>query len=63
MEYLAHDTKNDIALIKSHGVYYVRYRLSVAEFQDPVAALDEYNESLRHALGLTFAVSHMNEEA
>lgn len=51
MEYLAHDAKNDIALIKSHGVYYVRYGLQINDYYSLDTALSEFSNCLAHALG------------
>lgn len=51
MECLAHDTKNDITLIKSHGVYYVRYGLQINGYCSLDKALSELSNCLAHALG------------
>lgn len=51
MKYLAHDTKNDITLIESHGVYHVRYGLQIKDYHSLDRALSGFFFCLAHALG------------
>lgn len=50
MQTLAHDTANDIAVIKTADRYYVRYALAVTDFANLISALEEFQLCQRHAL-------------
>ena len=52
MKFLAHDTKNDIALIQTSFCYNVRYGLQIDKFNDLIDALNAFHDCQRHALAM-----------
>ena len=54
MQFIAHDTQNDVAIIKTTMGFQVRYGLQITLFACLTGALDDYRDCVSHAISSNF---------